>query len=69
MNNTMTQDVMTVTVVLAGLFFSFAFALLVEELIFGALFRVFFPTRPDARSEDSSGELTQTHSTRPKSTS
>ncbi len=36
------QDAMTVTVTLAALFFSFAFALPLEELLFGGIFRVFF---------------------------
>ncbi len=40
-----TQDAITVTVVLAGLFFSCACALLAEELLFGAVFRIFFAPR------------------------
>jgi len=35
----------TVTMVIAGLFFSLACALLMEELIFGGLFRFFFAPR------------------------
>jgi hypothetical protein len=42
MNPTTMQDAMTVAVVVAGLFFSLTCALLVEELVFGALFRLFF---------------------------
>ena len=36
------QLVITALAVLAGLFFSFAVSLLVEELIFGKIFRLFF---------------------------
>jgi hypothetical protein len=36
------QSATTVAVVIAGLFFSLACALLLEELIFGGLFRFFF---------------------------
>lgn len=44
------QDAMTVTVVLAGLFFSFACALLLEELLFGGIFRLFFARRAAVRT-------------------
>jgi hypothetical protein len=43
------QFVMTVVTVVAGLVFSLAIALLVEELIFGKVFRVFFAERAVAR--------------------
>jgi hypothetical protein len=36
------QLIITALAVLAGLFFSFAVSLLVEELIFGKIFRLFF---------------------------
>jgi len=39
------ESATTVGVVLAGLFFSLACALLLEELIFGGLFRFFFAPR------------------------
>lgn len=39
------QSAETVGVVLAGLFFSMMCALLLEELIFGGLFRFFFGQR------------------------
>ena len=39
------ESATTVTLVLAGLFFSLACALLMEELIFGGLFRFFFAPR------------------------
>ncbi len=39
------RDVLTVTVVLAGLFFSISCALLVEELMFGLFFRALAPGR------------------------
>lgn len=39
------ENATTVAVVLAGLFFSLACALLLEELIFGGLFRFFFAPR------------------------
>ena len=37
------QFVMTAMAVIAGMTFSFAIALLVEELIFGKVLRLFFP--------------------------
>ena len=40
------QLVMTAIAVIAGLVFSLAIALLVEELIFGKVFRLFFKPRP-----------------------
>lgn len=46
MDATMVQDATTVAVVLAGLFFSFACALLVEELVFGAIFHWFSGRNP-----------------------
>lgn len=39
------QSAETVGVVLAGLFFSLMCALLLEELVFGGLFRFFFAPR------------------------
>ncbi len=39
------QDLLTVTLVLAGLFFSITCALLLEELMFGLFFRVLWPAR------------------------
>ena len=42
------ESATTVTLVLAGLFFSLACALLMEELIFGGLFRFFFARAGDA---------------------
>jgi hypothetical protein len=42
MDTTMVQDAMTIAVILTGLFFSLTCALLVEELVFGAIFRCFF---------------------------
>jgi hypothetical protein len=40
------QQVITFMAVVAGLVFSLAVALLVEELIFGQVFRIFFPPQP-----------------------
>jgi hypothetical protein len=40
------ENAINVGVVLAGLFFSLACALLLEELIFGGLFRFFFAPSP-----------------------
>ena len=42
------QDAMTVTVVIAGLFFSLMCALLLEEFIFGGLFHLLRPVRKRA---------------------
>ncbi len=42
MHSAMAQDAMTITVVVAGLFFSLSCGLLLEELLFGAVFRIFF---------------------------
>ena len=39
------ESATTVTMVLAGFFFSLVCALLMEELIFGGLFRFFFAPR------------------------
>ncbi len=47
------QEAMTVTVVVAGLFFSCACALLVEELVFGGIFRLFFSRRKPAANLNS----------------
>ncbi len=41
------QSAETVGVVLAGLFFSMMCALLLEELVFGGLFRFFFAARAE----------------------
>ncbi len=43
------QFVMTAIAVTAGLVFSFAIALLVEELIFGKVFRLLFAQQAAAR--------------------
>jgi hypothetical protein len=40
------QSAMTVLTVVAGLVFSVSCALLVEELIFGGLFKLFFQVKP-----------------------
>ena len=40
------QLIITFMAVLAGLIFSVAVALLVEELIFGQVFRIFFTPQP-----------------------
>jgi hypothetical protein len=39
------QDAMTVLTVIGGLVFSVSCALLVEELVFGGLFRMFFDAK------------------------
>jgi len=39
------QFAITAIAVIAGMFFSLAVALLVEEVIFGQVFRLFFATR------------------------
>jgi hypothetical protein len=39
------QDAMTVTVAIAGLFFSLMCALLLEEFLFGGLFHLLRPVR------------------------
>lgn len=44
------QLVMTAMAVVAGMVFSLAVALLVEELIFGAIFRFFFVPRRGRKS-------------------
>ena len=49
------QDAMTATVAVAGLFFSIMCALLLEEFIFGGLFRLLRPMRsnpPRPRPQD-----------------
>ena len=43
------QLLITAMAVIAGLAFSFAIALLVEELIFGKVFRLFFALPAEAR--------------------
>ncbi len=41
------ESLLEFVVVLGGLMFSFATALLIEELIFGRIFRVVFARRPE----------------------
>jgi len=48
------ESATTVGVVLAGLFFSLACALLLEELVFGGLLRLFFAPRLERREENPS---------------
>lgn len=45
------ESATTVTLVLAGFFFSLMCALLMEELIFGGLFRFFFVSRAGRRQQ------------------
>ena len=48
------ESALTAATVAAGLFFSLSFALLIEELIFGGLFRLFFTqrtTRPGTETQ------------------
>jgi hypothetical protein len=47
------QLLITAMAVIAGMVFSFAIALLVEELIFGRVFRLIFapPAQPPVKSE------------------
>ena len=45
------QDLLTVTLVLAGLFFSICCALLLEELVFGIFFRAMSAGRRGRRRE------------------
>jgi len=45
------ESATTVTMVLAGLFFSLMIALLMEELVFGGLFWFFFGERARGRRE------------------
>ena len=52
------ESAIDVGVVLAGLFFSLACALLLEELIFGGLFRFFFAPRTGLPEQ----KLVQSHS-------
>ncbi len=40
------QSAMTILTIVGGLLFSVSCALLVEELIFGGLFKLFFQTKP-----------------------
>ena len=40
------QQLITLMAVIAGLIFSVAVALLVEEMIFGQVFRIFFTPQP-----------------------
>lgn len=47
------QDVLTVTLVLAGLFFSISCALLLEELVFGLFFRALSPSRRRSQPKNS----------------
>jgi len=56
------ENATTVAVVLAGLFFSLACALLLEELIFGGLFRFFFAPRAGRPQQ----KLIQAHSSQTK---
>jgi len=52
------QFAITATAVIAGLVFSFAVALLVEEFIFGEVFRLFLPGR---RCESNQGRSAEAH--------
>ncbi len=53
------ESATTVTMVLAGLFFSLVCALLMEELVFGGLFWFFFGDRAGRKSKaDASTSLT-----------
>jgi hypothetical protein len=58
-NTNSSEDVMQVAItaiaVLAGLVFSLAIALLVEELIFGKVFRLFFARQAAARVRSGQG--------------
>ena len=56
------ESAINVGVVLAGLFFSLACALLLEELIFGGLFRFFFAPRTGRPQQ----KLVQAHSSQTK---
>ena len=50
------ESATTVAMVLAGLFFSLACALLLEELIFGGMFRFFFAPRAGHLQNKASAE-------------
>jgi len=43
------ENAVTVMVAVAGLFFSFSCALLIEELVFGGLCKVFFARQKEPR--------------------
>jgi hypothetical protein len=46
------ETVVKVAVVVGGLVFSFAVALLIEELIFGQVFRMVFGTKPALATQE-----------------
>jgi hypothetical protein len=51
------QSAMTILTVVGGLMFSLSCALLVEELIFGGLFKLFFHAKPvPVKVENSQGK-------------
>lgn len=49
------ESAKTVITLAAALFFSFACAVLIEELVFGGLFRFFFAPRPEQLDKQQSG--------------
>ena len=51
------QATATTLVTLGGLLLSLACAVLVEELLLGGLFRLFFAPRPERPSKDDSGRV------------
>ena len=51
------QATTTTLVTLGGLLLSLACAVLVEELLLGGLFRLFFAPRPEAHTKDDSGRV------------
>ena len=50
------ESATTVTMVLAGLFFSLVIALLMEELVFGGLFWLFFGQRAGQRQRETKAD-------------
>ena len=54
------QLIITFLTVVGGLLFSIAFAVVVEEFIFGQIFRLFFtPPKPSPRSQVLTGWIAQ----------
>ncbi len=50
------ESATTITMVLAGLFFSLVIALLMEELVFGGLFWLFFGQRAGQRQRETKAD-------------
>lgn len=53
------NSALTVMTTVAGLLFSLSFAILLEELIFGGLFRLFFAARTQAVAKQNNSHTAQ----------